>query len=103
MKDGHGRAGAEPSRRAGPAQSKAVKGTLLIDVHIVPNSKQPFVKRLGDSAYEVRVDAAPRDGKANRRLVEILSDHFRVPKSGIFIVRGARSRDKTVEIGISGP
>jgi uncharacterized protein (TIGR00251 family) len=103
MKEGRARAGAEPSRQTGPTKSSAVKCTLLIDVHIVPNSKQPLVRRLGDSTYEVRVDAVPRDGKANRRLVEILSDHFRVPKSGIFIVKGAKSRDKTVEIGLRGP
>ncbi len=103
MKDGHARAGAKPSGQVGPTRTNVLKGTLRIDVHIVPNSRQPSVRRLDDSTYEVRVDAAPRDGKANRRLVEILSDHFRVPKSAIFIVKGERSRDKTVEIGIRSP
>lgn len=73
---------------------------MLIDVRVIPNSKQPVVRKLGDGTYEVRVDAVPRGGKANRRLLEILSDHFHVPKSGITIVRGGRTRDKTIEIDL---
>lgn len=48
--------------------------------------------------YEVKVDERAIGGRANKRLVEILSNHFKVPKSRIFIISGAKSRDKTLEL-----
>ena len=65
---------------------------------MTPNAKQASVAHVGDSSYEVRVDERAEQGKANRRLIEILSDHFKVSKSKIKIIRGANSRDKLVEV-----
>ncbi len=71
---------------------------IIIKVHVTPNSKFSQVTRLDESNYDVRVDARATDGNANMRLVEILSNHFGIPKSGIFLIRGAKSRDKTIEL-----
>lgn len=59
--------------------------------------------RTSETSYEVRVDEKPISGRANKRLLEILAEHFSVPKSGITIVNGARSRDKMVEIILESP
>ena len=40
----------------------------------------------------------PEKGKANKQLIGLLSDHFRVPKSKISIISGLKSRNKIVEI-----
>lgn len=42
--------------------------------------------------------APPVDGKANKALIKLLADEFRIPKSGIRIVQGETSRDKLVEL-----
>jgi uncharacterized protein len=72
---------------------------VLIRVRVTTNSREPSVKKVDESTYEVRVDEKATEGKANKRLVEILAEHFQVPKSRISIVRGTRSREKTVEVG----
>ncbi len=46
----------------------------------------------------VRVKSPPVEGRANRELLEVLSDYFHVPKSRIRIVAGKSSRNKLVEI-----
>ncbi len=46
----------------------------------------------------VRVKSPPVEGRANREMIEVLSDYFGVPKSRIRIVAGKSSRDKLVEI-----
>jgi len=56
------------------------------------------VTKVGEASFDVKVDEKAVDGRANKRLVEILSDHFKVPRSRISIVRGAKSRDKIVEV-----
>ena len=71
---------------------------MLISVHVTPNSKESRVTKVGDASFDVKVDEKATGGRANKRLVEILSEHFGVPKSKISIVRGAKSRDKTVEV-----
>ena len=65
---------------------------------MTPGAKECRVVKVGEADYEVRVDERAVKGRANRRLVEILSEYFRVPESRIVMKRGARSRDKILEI-----
>jgi uncharacterized protein YggU (UPF0235/DUF167 family) len=44
------------------------------------------------------VDEIGQAGQGSKRLLEILSNYFNVPKSKIRIVRGSKSRDKVVEV-----
>ena len=69
-----------------------------IRVTVTPNSKKPSVSKVDETLYEVRVDEKAHEGRANSRLVEILSEYFRVRKSSILIIRGAKSREKIVLI-----
>ncbi|MCL4517575.1 MAG: DUF167 domain-containing protein [Thaumarchaeota archaeon] len=71
---------------------------MLITIRVTPNAKNVKVMKIDATSYEVKVDAAATEGRANRRLVEILSDHFNVSKSKIRIIRGANSREKLVDI-----
>jgi uncharacterized protein len=71
---------------------------VLVRVRVTPNAKRAMVVRVAEASYEVKVDARAEGGRANKRLVEILSEHLDVPKSRISLVKGARSRDKVVEV-----
>ena len=70
----------------------------LINVRVTANSREASVSRTGETSLEVRVDERAIGGRANKRLLEILAEHFKVPKSRITIVKGTKSRDKVVEI-----
>lgn len=72
--------------------------TMLIRVRVTANSRESLVVKVGEAEYEVRVDERATGGRANKRLVEIISEHLGVPKSKISIVRGATSRDKILYI-----
>lgn len=69
---------------------------LFLKIHVVPNAREAGVAMVDQTTFEVRVDERAEGGKANRRLLEILSDHLGVPKSKVMLVTGARSRDKTI-------
>jgi uncharacterized protein len=71
---------------------------MLIKVYVTPNAKQSRVVKVSDDYFEVWVDERTVAGRANRRLLEILAEHFNIPKSKISILRGTRSRDKTVQL-----
>lgn len=71
---------------------------MLIRVRVKPNSKREGVKRLTDVFYEVRVKEKPQKGKANQRLIDLLSEYFKVPKERVRIISGKTSRMKVVEV-----
>jgi uncharacterized protein (TIGR00251 family) len=71
---------------------------MKINVLVKPNAKYSEVTKISNVDYNVSVDAPAKDGEANKRLIEILAEHFEVPKSFISIVRGFKSKNKIVEI-----
>ncbi len=66
---------------------------LQIKVH--PSSKQ---EKIMGPPYEVWVMAKPDKGKANQKVLDLLSKHFVVPKSRIRILTGHTSSKKLIEI-----
>lgn len=71
-----------------------------IHVRLTPRSSRDEIVSWDAESWRlaVRVKAAPVDDAANEALISLLSKRLKVPKSGIRIVAGARSRNKTVEI-----
>lgn len=70
---------------------------MRYQVKVSPNSRQASVVQDGEK-LKVRVNATPDKGKANDRLIEILSEHFKVPKSSIKILTGHTSHNKIIEV-----
>jgi uncharacterized protein len=71
---------------------------MRINVKTIPNSKKCEVEKISDNHFKVRVDAKAEDGRANKRLIEILSEYFKVSKSSVVISKGLKSRNKIIEI-----
>ena len=70
---------------------------VKIQVKVIPNSRELRVKEI-EGALKVKVDAPAKEGKANKRLIEILSKYLSKPKSSIKIIRGLTSRNKVIEV-----
>ena len=51
-----------------------------------------------DGSYVAFLHARAHDGEANKALLELVSDEFKIPKTSIEIISGAKSRDKIIEI-----
>ncbi|HID79549.1 MAG TPA: DUF167 domain-containing protein [Aquifex aeolicus] len=71
---------------------------MLVKVKAKPRSKKEGVKQLSEDYYEVRVKAPPEKGKANERIVELLAQYFKVPKSSVKLIRGETSKEKLFEV-----
>ena len=76
----------------------SVKTQVSVKVKVVPNSKKAKVEQTEGGVLRVNVDAPAKEGKANKRLVEILAKYFSKPKSSIRIVKGRTSKNKVIEI-----
>ncbi len=68
-----------------------------IKVKVLPKSSRCSVEHCGD-IYRVKVTAAPDKGKANKAVIELISDFLSVSKSKIKIVKGLTGREKVLLI-----
>ncbi|MEI6221380.1 MAG: DUF167 domain-containing protein [bacterium] len=71
---------------------------MKITVKVIPRSSKLSVEQLDDTSYKVKLTAPPADNEANFQLIQVLADHFKIPKSRISIYKGSTSKNKIVEI-----
>lgn len=69
----------------------------VIKVKVIPGAKCEKIEKL-PGQLKVYVNQPAREGKANRRLIEILSGYFKVRKRCIRILQGQKTREKTIEV-----
>lgn len=72
--------------------------TYKFKVHISPNARTSSIQRRVDGSLHIHVNAPPEKGKANERLIEIISDWLQISKKEIRIVQGTTSKIKLLEI-----
>jgi uncharacterized protein (TIGR00251 family) len=71
---------------------------VKISVRVKPNARKNEVTRLDEKRYLVSVTAPPSEGRANAKMIELLSEYFGKAKSRMRIVKGSGVREKVVEI-----
>jgi len=70
---------------------------MKISVRVKPNMKEEKVEKVGD-VFTVYVKVPAKEGRANRAVIELLSEYFKVTKSQIVILTGIKSKQKIIEI-----
>jgi hypothetical protein len=70
---------------------------MKIDVKVIPAAKRNCIKQEG-GLWKVYLNAPAVDGKANKALIVLLAEHFEVRKGQIEIIKGLKSRHKTISI-----
>ncbi|HSH43548.1 MAG TPA: DUF167 family protein [Arenicellales bacterium] len=71
---------------------------LELRIKVQPQSRNEGVADVVGDSLRVRVAAPPVDGKANKRLLQVLAKAFGVARSRVQLVHGAGSRQKWVRI-----
>ncbi len=71
---------------------------MKINVTVKPNSKIESVEQIDDLNYILKFNVLPVDNAANKKVVEMLSDYFKKPKTSIQIIKGFKSKNKVVEL-----
>lgn len=74
---------------------------MKISVKVKTNCTPPASgARVGKSGevYDLYLKSSPIEGRANKEVIDLLSDYFDIPKSLIKISKGLKSKNKVVEI-----
>jgi len=62
------------------------------------SSKSKGIVVLSESEWIIRTSLPPRDGLANRDIIDQISVHLKILKSKVQIIKGEKSKKKLVEI-----
>lgn len=73
---------------------------MIVKVKVKPRASRNEVKKVDSNLYEVKTTSVAEDGKANQKVLELLAEFFKVPKSRVCILRGLSSRYKEVQINL---
>ena len=72
---------------------------MRISVRVKPGTKGATrLEKQEDGSFTAFLHARAHDGEANKALLELISDEFKVPKTQIEIIAGAKSRDKVISL-----
>lgn len=71
---------------------------MNIEVEVHTGSSKARVERVGGLSFKVYIHASPEKGKANKELIEAISDYFGVSKGEVEIASGLRSKKKVINI-----
>ncbi|MFH0713899.1 MAG: DUF167 domain-containing protein [Candidatus Micrarchaeota archaeon] len=69
----------------------------ILQIRVVTNSSKQEVVPCGDY-LKVKVTAKPIKGEANKEIIELLAQYCKTEKKNVKILKGAKSKRKTVEV-----
>jgi uncharacterized protein YggU (UPF0235/DUF167 family) len=105
-----------PAIRFIATKGKVLGGTFQLICHVKPgvNASREGIAAVSDEAIEVCVAAQAREGEANKAVREVIAEAkltfklvnlyanctqvLKLPKSDVEVVKGVKSREKTVAI-----
>ena len=67
-------------------------------VYVQPGARRSAVAGLHGDRLKIRIAAPATEGRANQALVEFVAEALGVPKRGVAVASGERSRDKFIAI-----
>ena len=70
---------------------------MKYSITVKPGSSQEKIIENSPGELVVYLRAKAHDGEANDALIKLLSKYYKVPKTSIKIIRGAKSKSKIIE------
>jgi uncharacterized protein (TIGR00251 family) len=86
---------------AGTPWFRVREDSILLEVKAQPGAGKTEITGIREGRLKVRLAAAPEDGKANAELCRLLAGVLGCARTEVVVVRGQKSRLKTVEAPLS--
>ncbi|XOB40961.1 MAG: DUF167 domain-containing protein [Candidatus Nealsonbacteria bacterium] len=71
---------------------------MLVRVKVFPSSKKEKITKTADNSFEIKIKEKPEKGKANKKLILVLSSYFKIPQSKIRLIKGFKQRNKIFKV-----
>ena len=70
---------------------------MLLSIRVIPKASRNLVKE-ESGRLKVYLTKPAQEGLANKELIDLLSEHLKIKKYRIKIIKGLKSRNKLVEV-----
>ena len=70
---------------------------MKISALVKPNARQNKIEQM-ENGYVIWTKEPPFQDKANKAVIELVSEYFNIPKSKISIVSGLKSKRKIIDL-----
>lgn len=77
---------------------KQESGSCTLEVHVVPRASANKVVGVVEGRVKIKIASPPVDGRSNKALTEVVAKKLGVARSRVEIIKGHRSRHKTLLI-----
>lgn len=75
------------------------KNQFTLQIRVIPKSSRTgWGKVLENGDIQLRLTAPPVDGEANKMCIAFLAKEFKTTKSSVSILKGEKSRSKTLQV-----
>lgn len=74
---------------------------MYIRVHVVAGSRKESLTRISDDHFDATVRQTAERNMANRRVVQMLAEHFTIAPNKVRIISGHHSPGKIVSIDVT--
>ena len=71
-----------------------------IQVRVKPNARESILQEVVPGQWLAKLKSPPVDGRANQELIELIAQHFELPRSAVSIKSGGSGRVKLVRIAV---
>jgi len=71
---------------------------MKIFIKVKPSSRNVEIKKISETNFFVAVREPPVRGRANRAVINVLAEYFKISKSQIRLALGATGKNKIFEI-----
>ena len=73
---------------------------MLIKVKASPSAKEDKVIKKGEDSFEVLTEAKAQKNEANKKIIELLAEYFKLPQYKVKLVKGFKKSNKVFDIKI---
>lgn len=74
---------------------------IVLKISVKPNAKKSEIVGVVNDALKIHLHAPATEGKANAELIHFLKKTFSLKQNDINILRGEKSKTKTIELSFS--
>lgn len=71
---------------------------MKIFVKVKLKSSQAKIIKINENNFQIFVTQPKEKGKANKQIIKLLADYFKISSSKIQIVKGEKSKEKIIDI-----
>jgi uncharacterized protein (TIGR00251 family) len=72
---------------------------MKIEAKVIARAKKEGIEKVSENRYRIKVSPPPEKCRANKRVIELLSEKFGVKQQDIRIISGETSAMKIIKIG----